>query len=85
MTTIPVIFQNGTFQPLHPIKMAEGTRADVILQTSSKSDSSLESNNELNIALSAIASIPLGPTSNDGLPIGKDHDLFLYGLSGENK
>lgn len=73
--TIKVVYENGVFRPLKPIRdVKEGTEAEV---TVTKPSRSVPTPEEVIESLLRLADMPL---EGGGKPFsGQDHDKILYG------
>ncbi|MBD2100586.1 antitoxin family protein [Leptolyngbya sp. FACHB-261] len=76
-TTIQAVYEQGVLRPTQPIKLAEGTRVEVIVIVKE-----LEENDRSPAQI--LAAIAALPSENDDTEFsGQDHDQVLYGEYGE--
>ena len=70
--SIAAVFENGTFRPTNPVRMAEGTRVELIVLT--------DENNSTtgNRAAEILAEIAALPTSGGDPSTSNNHDQVLY-------
>jgi predicted DNA-binding antitoxin AbrB/MazE fold protein len=82
-TTIDVVYEDGTFRPVEPVSVPEGTRARVTMpltETREPAKDDLANGKTPYEMLMEIASLP-GPAQTDTFS-GADHDTVLYGENG---
>lgn len=88
MQPIEVIYENGVFRPLSPIKLPEGVRAEVVVIEQPNSlprEANLLAETtepavgeELATLLDRIAALPYTPHPDGQTDISSHHDDFLY-------
>ena len=84
MTPIQVIYENGVFRPLKPIKLPEGARAEVIvIEQSDLSAVEPAVGEELARLLDEIIEVPYTPHPDGRTDISTHHDDILYPKNGK--
>lgn len=75
---IDAIYSNGVLRPSEPLPVAEGTKLKLTIVDDPAPAQQWDPQRIVE-AVERIAALPMESSDNNGEPVGREHDRYLYG------